>query len=364
MTLYSAQLAAHSAVQTRWLPTNWASAYDTSCDKIAAVSNRASETLLGMQYIRRFVDSIYGVNPINNQRHLVLVPRNIEKFLGKWVFYPITTLGFIKDTDKNVDAIFEQLLETNRELLNPSDEDTQFDYQIQTIDSGQVNAFATPGGGMVVFTGIIDSLRRSIENKKITHAAVQTADGREALVDLSDVTLEDTLAALIGHEMTHVASRHSMAGMTIKFLLTVILSVGRYALVQYLKASDEEYKALSQITNLTDGEKQRLKDKEASYKRLSSLFEWIQDKAEGLSHLFHSRTNEYEADVTGAYLAQRAGYNPLGAIYLQEFLTRREGDLMGWFHKNCEFMFTHPHGENRKRALHAAIQHLTVSQPR
>ena len=58
--------------------------------------------------------------------------------------------------------------------------------------------------------------------------------------------------------------------------------------------------------------------------------------------------------MTGAYFADQAEYNPLGAIYLQEFFTKKSGSL-AILHKHFEFLYTHPYAENRKRALFAAI---------
>ena len=54
-------------------------------------------------------------------------------------------------------------------------------------------------------------------------------------------------------------------------------------------------------------------------------------------------------------MASKAGYNPLGALFLQELLAKDQNFLVDFAHKHLEFMFTHPWGENRKRAIMTAI---------
>jgi len=61
----------------------------------------------------------------------------------------------------------------------PPDERGPWNYRFHLIDSKEVNAFALPGGQMFVFTGLYNRLKT-----------------------------EDELAAVMGHEMTHVRKQH------------------------------------------------------------------------------------------------------------------------------------------------------------
>lgn len=348
--LYTAQIAAQNAMATRWHPK-----LDAAYDRIAQAVNRIAHAILQNRCVQYILDKICPINPINNRRHFMIIPRSWEKNLGDYLFYPLVTAGMRTTTDKRVERVLEDLVQSNYELVNPSHETTHFNYRIKTIDSGQVNAFATPGGGMAVFSSLVYKLQNSIDNGEILHTTIETDNG-PVQISLEDVQLVDALAALIGHEMTHAAARHSMAGILGKFLCNLLLYVGRFAFIQYLKNSDEEYKTLSQKSMRTVDEQRKLESKEASFRRLTGILDMLQDYTEYFSHLFHSRQNEYEADVTGAYFAKQAGYNPHGAIYLQEFLKRHEGEFMGALHRYGEFFFTHPYAENRKKAIYHAIQ--------
>jgi predicted Zn-dependent protease len=61
----------------------------------------------------------------------------------------------------------------------PSKDRKTWDYQFHVLDSKEINAFALPGGPMFMFTGLMDRVHS-----------------------------DDELAAVTGHEMTHVRKQH------------------------------------------------------------------------------------------------------------------------------------------------------------
>jgi predicted Zn-dependent protease len=61
----------------------------------------------------------------------------------------------------------------------PANDRNTWDYRFHVIDSKEINAFAVPGGNMFMFTGLMDR-----------------------------ITSDDELAAVTGHEMTHVRKQH------------------------------------------------------------------------------------------------------------------------------------------------------------
>jgi Zn-dependent protease with chaperone function len=317
------------------------------------------------------VDVVFPINPINGHRQFIgIIPRSVEKLLGDWIFYPLASGGMRKTNAllagttetiaSRVKSVLDRLKGANGDLLNPPSETTQFNYRVKTVYSHQINAFACPAGGMVVYSQIVNEIDAAIKAKALTEATISFADGSTARVDLSNVQLDDVLAALMGHEMTHVASRHSMISMVIRFVQNALTSLGRIMLVEYCKSSDPEYQALIQKGEgqLQDSESRALANKENYFSKLNDFFCWVEEQLSKFSGLFHSRTHEYEADVTGAYFAHRAEFNPLGAIYLQELLSQNSGSISEFFHKHFEFAFTHPYGENRKRALFAAVNEI------
>jgi len=247
---------------------------------VAGLCSAAVEAIPLLATIR---DVVFPLNPINAKRHFIFLPRRVEKFLGDHIFFPLHTARFmptkavLQSTSipvaQLVNNVVKRLCQHNQDLLNPYPKEARFNYRVTTVSSPAIKAFALPGGSMVVGSQLVKQLHTCILSREIRESSIPLASGSVVKVDLSRVTLEDALASLVGHEMTHIASRH-----------------------------------------------------------------WIQGCAS-------RQQEEYEADVTGAYLAHRAGYRSVGALYMQEFLCRFSRD----------FGYTHPCVENRKRALFAAI---------
>ncbi len=266
----------------------------------------------------RLIDAIYPINIINNRRHFV-TPRIIDRILGEWVFHPIATYGMTKKNDGCVNEVFSKLLSKNQDLINPEREKIKFNYHINTAHSSKLNAFSTSAGGIVVFDKLVNEIKTSIEEKSITFANVKLASGETVRLELNDVKLDDVLAALIGHEITHIASRHSIVRLIIECIVSILFVICHFIL------SD----------------------------KLSNCIENIANSIKNVIISFFSRKDEYEADVTGVYLAKSAGFNPLGAIYLQQFF--KEIKFSIFLHKHAEVMFSHPYPGNRKRAIYSAI---------
>ena len=140
----------------------------------------------------------------------------------------------------------------------------QWDWEVHTIKSDQLNAFVMPGGKIMFYSGIIDRL------------------------NLTD----DEIAAIMGHEISHALREHSRERMSRQYATQT--SIG-------LAAS---------IFGLSQGQAQ-----------LANVAGDL-----GLSRP-HSRTQESEADQIGLELMARAGYNPQAAISLwQKMQNASEGE--------------------------------------
>ncbi len=134
---------------------------------------------------------------------------------------------------------------------------TQWQWQVNVIDSKDVNAFCMPGGRIGFFTGILTSL-------KLT---------------------DDEVAAVMGHEIAHALREHSREKMGKQMVTNVGARVGG-ALLSGLFGIDPN------ITGMG-----------ASY------------LAQGLG-LKYSRDDEREADLVGLDIAARAGYDPRAGVVL------------------------------------------------
>ncbi|MGH8443934.1 MAG: M48 family metallopeptidase, partial [Solimonas sp.] len=147
-------------------------------------------------------------------------------------------------------------------------------WEIQTFDSKDVNAFALPGGKIGVYTGLLKVART-----------------------------QDQLAAVIGHEVSHVLAGHSASRVSNQMAAqfgAVLLSAG---------------------TGLSP--------------------DVVSSGAQYLLLLPFSRGDESEADILGMDLMARAGFDPSQAIVLWQNMSKEAGQTPP------EFMSTHPSNDTR-----------------
>jgi len=143
-------------------------------------------------------------------------------------------------------------------------------FKVTIVDAPVINAFAVPGGFVYVYTGILDTLRNEAE-----------------------------LAAILGHEMTHVIHHH------------------------YRTLLAEQY-GIQAIVNAVGGDSSGLA-------RIAT----------GLLALKLSRDHETDSDKNGTLLSGKAGCNPLGVA---DFFKRMpEGTL--------EVLSDHPSNASRVEAV-------------
>ena len=135
-------------------------------------------------------------------------------------------------------------------------------WEVHVIQENQLNAWAMPGGKMVVYSGIIEKLRLT----------------------------DDELAAIMGHEIAH--SLREQARERVSREMATGLGVGIASAVLGLGDIGQQLAgALAQVTFT----------------------------------LPHSRTEETEADRIGVELAARAGYDPHAAVSLWQKMAQAAG---------------------------------------
>ena len=159
----------------------------------------------------------------------------------------------------------------------------QLPYEFHVLNSSVPNAWALPGGKIAVNRGL--------------------------LVEMED---ESELAALLGHEITHAAARHSAQSVERGMLLQGVV------LATAVAFKDEKY-----------GEYAR-----GGVQLTTQLID-----------LRFGRDDEREADHYGTLYMHRAGYDPRGAVALQEVLLERgRAGEPNWL----DGLFaSHPHSEER-----------------
>jgi predicted Zn-dependent protease len=155
-------------------------------------------------------------------------------------------------------------------------------WEVQVFDSKQVNAFALPGGKIGVYAGL-----------------------------LKVATTQDQLAAVIGHEVSHVLANHSAE--RVSEGMATQLGVG-----------------VAQAATGVDGQLLGL---------AGNVF----------FTLPHSRTQESEADLLGLDLMSKAGFDPRASVTLWLNMSRAGGQ------KPPELLSTHPSDDTRIQQLQAQI---------
>ena len=133
----------------------------------------------------------------------------------------------------------------------------EWKWQVNLVQSSQINAFCMPGGRIGVFTGIIDKL-------KLT---------------------DDEIAAVMGHEIAHALREHGRDRQSKSTTTGLVTSLGGAALSAWLGVDP----------HLTDS---------------------ATNAAGQMLVLKFSRDDEREADLVGLDLAARAGFDPRAGIAL------------------------------------------------
>ena len=139
---------------------------------------------------------------------------------------------------------------------------TRWAWEIHVIEDNQLNAWAMPGGKMVVYSGLIDKLRLT----------------------------DDELAAIMGHEIAHSLREHARERVSQEMASGLALGVAG-AVLGLGEIGQQLAGAVAQVTFT----------------------------------LPHSRTHETEADRLGVELAARAGYEPHAAVSVWQKMLQAGG---------------------------------------
>jgi len=159
---------------------------------------------------------------------------------------------------KRVNAIAQRLI-AQVPVFRP--DAAQWDWEVNVIDSPELNANCGPGGKIIFYTGLIEKLQLT----------------------------DDEIAAVMGHEIAHALREHGREAMSKAYGVQMATQLGS-------------------VFGVGDGSLQ-----------LANM------GVEYLMTLPNSRSNENEADLIGLELAARAGYNPNAAITLWQKMGAQGG---------------------------------------
>jgi predicted Zn-dependent protease len=185
-------------------------------------------------------------------------------------------------------------------IAKVSGQDYQWEFKL--LDAPDVvNAFALPGGKIAVYTGL-----------------------------LKVATDEDSLAAVIGHEVAHATKQHGNERLSNQMIVNGLATAAAFVL------SDND-------------DDQKKNERNAMILGAFGL-------GSNLGMLHYSRAHESEADEIGLRYLIMAGYNPEAAPALWERMAKLSGDQPQGFLEG--FLSTHPDPLERAKALREMIPRL------
>lgn len=198
--------------------------------------------------------------------------REVEKLLGA-LAQTFWELGF----ERSEDPILVELTETVGRKVAEVSPRKDMPIKFRVLNIGEMNAVALPNGRIYVFRGMLET-----------------------------VDTEDELAAVLAHEVGHVAGRHSLK----QFRVSLGISL------------------LADLLNLN---------------KRSQTIQSLAGIAAELYELGYSRQHERDADSYALRLALLAGYAPQGSVALFGKFVKSEGKPARWL----IYLSTHPPSTER-----------------
>jgi len=170
-------------------------------------------------------------------------------------------------------------------------------WQVNVIESEEVNAFCMAGGKMAVYTGLLEKVNPT----------------------------DDELAQVMGHEIAHALANHTAEKMSVDILTKVAVATATVA-----------------VATAGGGSQQQRNNNANAAQNIAIL------AGAAFVTLPNSRGAETEADKLGIEIAAQAGYNPAASITLWEKMMEATGDK-----NKSDFLSTHPSSPKRIEALQA-----------
>lgn len=217
-------------------------------------------------------------NPATERKEIVFITTPMEVLIGKNTAMQVSKqYAFIKDP-KEVNRVTQ----IGDKLAKVSDR-TDLVYHFAVVEDKEINAFTMPGGYIYINSGLLD------------------------------ITTDDELACVIGHEIGHVAARHIA-----KKLQTQL----GYDILMNIALKNTSVKQMQQVIDLTFN----------------------------LASLGYSREDELLSDRLGAKYAYKAGYDPYAMITFLKKLKAKDTSDIG-----PVFLRSHPYTSQRIQMMEKEI---------
>lgn len=239
------------------------------------------------------LDSFLPRNPVTKNRELRLIPESVEIALGSALYPTMIASQGGRSEKKNYQQMLEQV---GKQLAQRSDR-SELPYEFTVIDSKVENAWCLPGGKIAFYSRLIEKLEAKTDT-----------------FGIGAFSLKEKIAAVVAHEITHAAARHSARGLEFGAVLTVLLRGLQVFLAVFTMRQEAE---AAKESNPVEAQK---KQQQGEIARLvNSVINVFYGVIFKLAISCETRANELEADKFGMVLMKRAGYDPRAALWLQQF---------------------------------------------
>jgi len=264
------------------------------CEHNGSIPRRHGQRwLLSCLLVASLQATACSINPVSGLPEMTLISAEGEKKIGEEEAKKVEAqMGLLNDPQflPYLDALGQRLAKES-----PRQDVT---HRFHLVDMAEPNAFALPGGYIYVTRGL-----------------------------LALVNSEDELAGVVGHEIGHVAARHTVQKISKQGPFAVVFGI----------ASGLTGMIVPLVGNIIGG---------------------VGDLTQGLLFSPYSRSQETEADRVGQDMAAKAGWDPAG---LSVFLNTlgREVDLMSKEPRKPSFFDSHPATPDRVEKTSAYAKELT-----
>jgi len=218
-------------------------------------------------------------NPATQKRESYFIDEKTEVAIGKNI-----TKDILQENKTINDANLSQYVTSVGGKVAKVSDRNDLPYSFYVLDDKKINAFAVPGGYIFVNKGLLDKLN------------------------------EDELAFVLGHEIGHVAARHSIKKLQVALGFNLLTSIA---------LDNPDYAQTEQTAAI-------------AFNVISSGY---------------SRQDELLADSLGLKYLIRAGYSPYAAINALQKLEKEEGSNLG-----LVFLRSHPLTKERIKQLQKKIE--------
>lgn len=235
--------------------------------------------------------------PITGRKQFLIMPEQQEITMGVAAYEEL-----MAEETPSRNKLNAELVRRVGERIAAVSGRTDYPWEFRLIESGQMNAFALPGGKVAVYEGILPVCQS-----------------------------EAGLAVVMSHEIAHALARHGGARMRDSAAVEL---AGKG--LDYLTKDSEEFQRKMLLGMYGGGTKYGIM-------------------------LPNSRAHEAESDAIGIILMAKAGYDPSEApIFWERFAAAQSGE------KPIEFLSTHPSDENRamklRELLPKAMEHYEQAE--